>query len=73
MRKTLLWTVTLCLAVLASYSNLLSAAAQSKKRITVPAGTRILIRTVDAIDSSKQKTGFVLPPPSKLISRPKTR
>jgi len=58
MRKTLLWTVTLSLAVLASYSNLLSAAAQSKKRITVPAGTRILIRTVDAIDSSKQKTGF---------------
>jgi hypothetical protein len=58
MRKTLLWAVTLCLAVLASYSNLLSTAAQSKKRITVPAGTRILIRTVDAIDSSKQKTGF---------------
>jgi outer membrane lipoprotein SlyB len=58
MRKTLLWTVTLSLAVLASYSNLLSAAAQTKKRITVPAGTRILIRTVDAIDSSKQKTGF---------------
>jgi hypothetical protein len=58
MRKTLLWTVTLSLAVLASYSDLLSAAAQSKKRITVPAGTRILIRTVDAIDSSKQKTGF---------------
>jgi len=35
-----------------------SAAAQNKKRITVPAGTRILIRTVDSIDSSKQKTGF---------------
>ncbi len=34
------------------------AAPQSKKRITVPAGTRILIRTVDAIDSSKQKTGY---------------
>jgi hypothetical protein len=33
-----------------------SAAAQ--KKVTVPAGTRILIRTVDAIDSSKQKTGF---------------
>jgi hypothetical protein len=58
MRKTLLWTVTLCLAVLASYSDLPSAAAQSKRRITVPAGTRMLIRTVDAIDSSKQKTGF---------------
>jgi hypothetical protein len=35
-----------------------STAAQSKKRITVPAGTRILIRMVDSIDSSKQKTGF---------------
>jgi hypothetical protein len=35
-----------------------AAAAQSKKKITVPAGTRILIRTVDPIDSSKQKTGY---------------
>jgi hypothetical protein len=35
-----------------------STAAQNKKRITVPAGTRILIRMVDSIDSSKQKTGF---------------
>jgi len=34
------------------------AGAQNKKRITVPAGTRILIRLVDSIDSSKQKTGF---------------
>ena len=31
---------------------------QSKKKITVPAGTRILVRTVDSIDSSKQKTGY---------------
>ena len=35
-----------------------SAPAQSKKKITVPAGTRILIRMVDSIDSSKQKTGY---------------
>jgi hypothetical protein len=35
-----------------------SAAAQNKKRITVPAGTRILIRMVDSIDSAKQKTGY---------------
>ncbi|MGB7434795.1 MAG: hypothetical protein WBR26_16115 [Candidatus Acidiferrum sp.] len=35
-----------------------SAAGQSKKRITVPAGSRILIRTVDAIDTTKQKTGY---------------
>jgi hypothetical protein len=34
------------------------AAPQDKKRITVPAGTRILIRTIDPIDSSKQKTGY---------------
>jgi hypothetical protein len=42
----------------AEVSRAESNAAQSKNRITVPAGTRILIRTVDSIDSSKQKTGF---------------
>jgi hypothetical protein len=35
-----------------------ASAPQNKKTVTVPAGTRILIRTVDPIDSSKQKTGF---------------
>jgi hypothetical protein len=35
-----------------------SSAAQGQNRITVPAGTRILIRTVDSIDSSKQQAGF---------------
>ena len=34
------------------------AAAQKAKTITVPAGTRILIRMVDSVDSSKQKTGY---------------
>ncbi len=34
------------------------AAPQNQKRITVPAGTRVLIRTVDSIDSTKQKTGY---------------
>ena len=33
-------------------------AAQSKRKVTVPAGTRILIRMIDSIDSSKQKTGY---------------
>jgi len=33
-------------------------APQSAKKITVPAGTRILIRMIDSIDSSKQKAGF---------------
>jgi hypothetical protein len=35
-----------------------NAAGQDKKTVTVPAGTRILIRTVDSIDSTKQKTGY---------------
>jgi len=34
-----------------------SAAAQSTKKIYVPAGTRILIRTIDSIDTTKQKSG----------------
>jgi hypothetical protein len=33
------------------------AAAQSTKKIYIPAGTRILVRTIDPIDSTKQKTG----------------
>jgi len=35
-----------------------SPAQQKPQRITVPAGTRVLIRMVDSIDSSKQKTGY---------------
>jgi len=58
MRKILFSAVTLFLAIVTFYPISLGGAAQNKKRITVPAGTRILIRTVDAIDSSKQKTGF---------------
>ncbi len=58
MRKVLFGALTLSLAILAFYPNSSSAPPQTKKRITVPAGTRILIRTVDAIDSSKQKAGL---------------
>jgi len=74
MQKKYMWAATLLTGIAMVYPNwgagywsgtpsgspstTSSAAAQSKKRITVPAGTRILIRTVDAIDSSKQKTGF---------------
>lgn len=39
-------------------SAVASSAAQSKKKVTVPAGTRILIRTIDPIDTTKQKTGY---------------
>jgi len=34
------------------------AVAQGSKRVTVPAGTRILVRMVDSVDSSKQKAGY---------------
>jgi hypothetical protein len=33
-------------------------AAQSSQKVTIPAGTRILIRMVDSIDTTKQKTGY---------------
>jgi hypothetical protein len=32
--------------------------AQGSKRVTVQAGTRILVRMVDSVDSSKQKAGY---------------
>jgi len=47
-----------CVALSKTPATSAGAAAQTKKRITVPAGTRILIRMVDSIDSSKQKAGF---------------
>jgi len=34
------------------------AVAQGSERVTVPAGTRILVRMVDSVDSSKQKAGY---------------
>jgi len=33
-------------------------AAQGKKKVTVPAGTPILVRMIDAVDSNKHKTGY---------------
>jgi hypothetical protein len=46
------------LAGLATAMTTMTTAAQNATKITVPAGTRILIRTGDSIDSSKQKAGF---------------
>lgn len=34
-----------------------SPVPQKPKRVTLPAGTRILVRTIDAVDSKNQKTG----------------
>jgi len=48
----------ICAATLLAGVALASPAQQKPQRITVPAGTRVLIRMVDSIDSSKQKTGY---------------
>ena len=69
MRKEFVWVLVLVVAITIIYPNLGegywarnlvtgASAAQNSRRITVPAGTRVLIRTVDSIDSSKQKSGF---------------
>ena len=46
----------LCAAALSVV--LATAAAVPQRKVTVPAGTRILVRTVDSIDTTKQKTGY---------------
>jgi len=73
MRKSFIWMAALLAGGAISYSNsaeLFGAeaslakpasaapAAPQKKFINVPAGTRILIRMIDSVDSSKQKAGF---------------
>jgi len=59
MRNSFMATVALLVGTMLGYpGGVDSAAAQTKKKVTVPAGTRILIRTIDPIDSSTQKTGY---------------
>jgi len=54
MRKGMIWTAT----ILAGLATVTAAAAQQVTRVTVPAGTRILVRMADSVDSSKQKAGY---------------
>jgi hypothetical protein len=54
MQKRTIWNTAAMLCL----STWITVAAQAQSpEVTVPAGTRILVRTVSAIDSSKQKTG----------------
>jgi hypothetical protein len=57
MRNSFIWVLTVLVAMTMGHP-VANSAAQTKKKVTVPAGTRILIRTIDPIDSSKQKTGY---------------
>jgi hypothetical protein len=36
----------------------LAASAAPQKKVTVPAGTRVLIRMIDSVDTTKQKAGY---------------
>jgi hypothetical protein len=61
MRNSTVWVATLLAGIVIALPSSMMAgasAAQNTKRITVPAGTRILVRTVESIDSSKQKAGY---------------
>lgn len=69
MRNSIIWTAALLAgstisvgvgtAALSTLPAMASpAGAQSGNLINIPAGTRILIRMIDSIDSSKQKAGF---------------
>ena len=73
MRNSFVWAAVLLAAMATTYSHSIEGAwtarpaalsatttnpaAQSKQKINVPAGTRILIRMIDSIDTNKQKTG----------------
>ena len=51
MRNGIIWAATIL-------AGLATAAARKAETVTVPAGTRILIRMIDSVDSSKQKAGY---------------
>jgi len=55
MRNSFIGAVPLLACVMIGGALPLTQAAQE---VTVPAGTRILIRTIDSIDTSKQQTGY---------------
>jgi hypothetical protein len=57
MRKEMIRAATL-LVGMATAMTVMTATAQNEKMVTVPAGTRILIRMANSIDSSKQTTGY---------------
>ena len=56
MRNSIIKAATILVGVTIVYGA--SATAQNTNKVTVPAGTRLLIRTIDALDSSKQKAGY---------------
>jgi hypothetical protein len=56
MRHSILRTAIILVGIAIVYGA--TATAQNTTRVTIPAGTRVLIRTIDALDSNKQKAGY---------------
>jgi len=57
MRKTMIVAATI-LAALGTAMAQTNAATKDDRQITVPAGSRILIRMIDSVDSRKQTAGY---------------
>jgi len=57
MRKAMIVAATI-LAALGTAMAQTNAPAKDDKQVTVPAGTRILIRMIDSVDSREQPTGY---------------
>ena len=57
MQKRMIRATTLLVALVTAMTALTSS-AQNTTKVMVPAGTRILIRTANSIDSSKQQAGY---------------
>jgi hypothetical protein len=57
MLKGMILTATLLVGLTTAVTGM-PFAAQDTQKVTVPAGTRILIRTANSIDSSKQQAGY---------------
>lgn len=53
-----MFRVTTLLSALVTAAIVLAGSAQETTKVMVPAGTRILIRTSNSIDSSKQQAGY---------------
>jgi hypothetical protein len=58
MRNARITLAALLLTTISTLGFTPLSSAQSSKRVTVPAGTRILVRMIDSVDSSKQKAGY---------------
>src|ERR1700744_2618504 len=58
MKKGMFWTVIFIAGLAIAVMTMTAAAQTGKKKITVPAGTRILVRMTDSIDSKQQKAGY---------------